>query len=115
MFQGQVPPFSTVSRLLLSPVGCVVVVFTPSVGLVTNFFVKMSPICPLCQVEEEDLEHILLDCTSINCHRNTLQSLLPQTSVEMLQYILTTPMLWTIAELTYSLHRGNHQLALEEA
>ena len=74
-----------------------------------------SPMCPLFQDEEEDLEHILLDCTAINCHRNTLQSLLPQTSVETLQYILSTPVLWTIAELTYSLHRGNHQLALQEA
>ena len=40
MFQGQVPPFSTVSRLLLSPVGCIVVIFTPSVGFITNFLVK---------------------------------------------------------------------------
>ena len=29
--------------------------------------------------------------------------------------ILSTPMLWTIAQLIYSLHRGNHQLALQEA
>ena len=35
-------PFSTVSRLLLSPLGCVVAVCTPSVGLITNFLVKTS-------------------------------------------------------------------------
>ena len=41
-FKGSVPPFPTVSQLLLSPVGCVVVACTPSVGLITNFLVKMS-------------------------------------------------------------------------
>ena len=61
--------------------------------MVTNtclyrFNLTESPVCTLCQVEEEDLQHILLGCTSINCHRNTLQSLLPQTSVETLQYII---------------------------
>ena len=79
-----------------------------------RFNLTESPMCPLFQVEEEDLEHILLGCTSINCHRNSLQSLLPQTLVETSQCILSTPMLWTSAELTYNLHRGNHQLALQE-
>ena len=46
--------------------------------IVTNtylyrFNLTESRMCPLCQVEEEDLEHVLLGCTSINCHRNTLQ------------------------------------------
>ena len=41
-FKGGVTPFLTVSRLLLFPVGCVVVVCTHSVGLVMNFLVKTS-------------------------------------------------------------------------
>ena len=42
MFQGQAPPFSTISRLPPSPVGCAVVVLAPSVGLITNLLVKTS-------------------------------------------------------------------------
>ena len=38
--KGSVPSFLTVSRLLLSPVGCVFVIFTPSVGLITHFLVN---------------------------------------------------------------------------
>ena len=89
-------------------------------NIITNtylyrFNLTESPMCPLCQVEEEDLEHIFLGCASINCHKKTMQYLLPETLVQMLQYILSTPMLWTIAELIYSLHKKNHHLALQEA
>ena len=42
MFQGQAPPFSTISRLPPSPVGCAVVVLAPSVGFITNLLVKTS-------------------------------------------------------------------------
>ena len=42
MFQGQAPPFSTISRLPSSPVGCAVVVLVPSVGFIMNLLVKMS-------------------------------------------------------------------------
>ena len=41
-FKGSVPPFSTVSQLLMSPTGCAAAACTPSVGLNTNFLVKTS-------------------------------------------------------------------------
>ena len=41
-FKGQAPPFSTISRLPPSPVGCAIVVLAPSIGLIMNLLVKTS-------------------------------------------------------------------------
>ena len=75
-----------------------------------RFHISDTPTC-LCNIYDEDLEHILLYCTSIN-HKRTKKSSVPVEEETALQYILTTPKPWILAAGIYKEHRAKYPSSL---
>ena len=66
-----------------------------------RFDISDTPTCLWCNIYDENLEHILLYCPSINHKRSKLKSSVPVEEETALQYILTTPTLWIRAAGIY--------------
>lgn len=73
-----------------------------------RFHISDNPTCLWCNNHDEDLEHILLYCPSINHKRSKLKSSVPVAEDTALQYILTTPQLWLLATGIYNEHRSKY-------